>query len=93
MTPRAALKLQDSPGTAREEAGELLEGAYRQVLSALGMLGYPVTTDGNFTETAARAARAMLEMVHPVDEIEDELREMLGCTFAARFAAPGARLL
>lgn len=58
---------------------------YRDVVAALGMLGYPVTSDDNYAETAARAARAMLELVHPVDEIEREVAELLGRTFPATY--------
>jgi GTP cyclohydrolase IA len=64
---------------------QLLEGCYRQLLGALDAMGYPVHTDDNFTETADRAARAMLALVRPVAEIEDELGAMLARTFPARF--------
>ena len=62
-----------------------LEEAYDQVLDTLGDLGYPVTTDENFSETAARAAKAMLELVRPVAEIETEVSEILTRTFPARY--------
>ncbi|MEO8845038.1 MAG: GTP cyclohydrolase I [Kofleriaceae bacterium] len=71
--------------TVRAKAGTLLEGAYEQIVSALGMLGYPVTSDDNYADTAGRAARAMLELVHPVDEIETEVRDMLARTFPATY--------
>jgi GTP cyclohydrolase I len=62
-----------------------LEGAYGRVIGALGALGYPVTSDDNYTDTAARAARAMLELVRPVDEIEREIADMVERTFPARY--------
>lgn len=62
-----------------------LEGAYTTVLSALGTMGYPTSTDDNYAETAARAARAMLELVKPVAEIEDELTTLLTRTFPAKY--------
>ena len=62
-----------------------LEEAYDQVLDTLGDLGYPVTTDENFSETAARAAKAMLELVRPVAEIDREVGEILTRTFPARY--------
>jgi GTP cyclohydrolase I len=69
----------------RAEAGRLLEDAYKQVLTAFGLIGYPVTTDENYTGTAERAAKAMLELVHPVSEVEDEITAMLEKTFPARY--------
>jgi GTP cyclohydrolase I len=69
----------------RGEAAARLESAYEQVLTALGTLGYPIATDDNFAETAGRAARAVLELVRPVGEIEDELKAMLERTFPARY--------
>lgn len=71
--------------TARADAGAKLTTAYGQIVSALGILGYPVTSDANYTETAARAARAMLELVRPVDEIEDEVSAMIERTFPASY--------
>jgi GTP cyclohydrolase I len=62
-----------------------LEEAYDQVLDTLGDLGYPVATDENFSETAARAAKAMLELVRPVAEIDHEVGEILTRTFPARY--------
>jgi GTP cyclohydrolase I len=70
--------------SADVDVEQVLEDAYGQVLGALGSIGYPVTDD-NFSETAGRAARAMLELVRPVDEIESEVAEMLGRTFPARY--------
>jgi GTP cyclohydrolase IA len=64
--------------------GLLLEG-YRKILEAFGKMGYPVKTDDNFTETAARAAKAALEMVRPVAAIEAEVEAMMSRTFSARY--------
>ncbi len=66
-------------------AQTVLTDAYGQIVSALGLLGYPVTSDVNYAETAARAAKAMLELVHPVDDIDAEVREMLERTFPATY--------
>ncbi|HVK86911.1 MAG TPA: GTP cyclohydrolase I [Kofleriaceae bacterium] len=55
------------------------------MIGALGTLGYPVTSDDNYTDSAGRAARAMLELVRPVAEIEREVAQMLGRTFPARY--------
>jgi len=67
------------------EPVEALEQAYGQVLDTLGTLGYRVDTDENFSETAARAAKAMLELVRPVAEIDREVGELLARTFPARY--------
>jgi GTP cyclohydrolase I len=64
---------------------ELLASAYRQILEAIEAMGYPVRTDDNFTETAARAARAMTELVRPPSEIQTEVDDMLSRTFQARY--------
>src|SRR3954462_4754246 len=71
--------------TVRHEAAVLLEESYGKILQALGMIGYPTATDDNFAETARRAAKATLEMVRPVAEIEDEVDQMLARTFSARY--------
>jgi GTP cyclohydrolase I len=74
-----------SPEDQRREAARVLEQSYEQILGVFGSIGYPVATDDNFAETAARAAKAMLDLVKPVDEIEDELEDMLERTFPARY--------
>ncbi len=68
-----------------DEVPRLLTGAYQQVLAALDLMGYPVTSDHNFAETAGRAARACLELMRPVAVIEAELTDMLERTFPARY--------
>jgi GTP cyclohydrolase IA len=67
------------------QAAHLLESAYRQIIEAIGLLGYNVDTDDNFAETSARAAKAMLEMVMPVAEVKDTIEQMLARTFSARY--------
>jgi GTP cyclohydrolase IA len=69
----------------QEDPRARLEAAYGEVLETLGTLGYPVGTDENFSETAARAAKAMLELVRPVAEIDHEVGELLSRTFPARY--------
>lgn len=63
----------------------LLEEAYRKILEAYKLMGYPVGTDDNFAETTERAASAMQEMVRPIAQIEDEVAQMLARTFSARY--------
>jgi GTP cyclohydrolase I len=63
----------------------LLDEAYAKILEALGAMGYPVTSDDNFTDTAARAAKAMLELVRPPSEIQVEVDALIARTFTARY--------
>jgi len=68
-----------------EKVHALLEEGYGKVLEAFGLMGYPVATDDNFTETAARAARAAAEMVRPVEAIRAEVEAMMSRTFSAKY--------
>ena len=68
-----------------EAAAVKLKAAYEQILEAFDDLGYPVKTDANFAETASRAAKAMIEMVKPTDEIKSKIDEMLSRTFPAQY--------
>ncbi|MDB4966062.1 MAG: cyclohydrolase [Myxococcales bacterium] len=69
----------------REAAAKKLLTAYELILEALDDLGYPVKTDYNFTDTAARAAKAMIELVRPTDEIKTQIDDMLSRTFPAQY--------
>jgi GTP cyclohydrolase IA len=69
----------------REAAAKHLEEAYGRILEAIDELGYPVKTDANFAETAARAARAMVELIKPTDEIKEQIDTMLSRTFPAHY--------
>jgi GTP cyclohydrolase I len=71
--------------TKSTEAAFKLEAAYANILETLGDLGYPVDSDDNFTDTSARAARAMLELIRPTDEIRAEVDQMLARTFPASY--------
>lgn len=68
-----------------ERSYALLKRGYEQILEAFSLMGYPTQTDDNFRETAARAAKAALEMVHPTSEIESELNDLVAKTFPARY--------
>jgi GTP cyclohydrolase I len=69
----------------KTKAAVLLEEGYRKILDALELMGYPVSTDDNFTETSGRAARAMIELIKPTGELRDEIDQMLARTFSARY--------
>jgi GTP cyclohydrolase I len=76
----------DNGKPANPDAAYLaLEKAYSQIIDAIGLMGYPVRTDENFTETAARAARAMREIVRSPSDIQGEIDKMLARTFPARY--------
>jgi GTP cyclohydrolase I len=82
------LALVDLPGSASDDAavaGERLERAYREIVGVLGVLGHDVDADEPDGATAGRAARAMLELVRPATEIENELRGLLARTFATTY--------
>lgn len=70
---------------SRSQAALLLEEAYQKILEAVGLLGYDVRSDDNFTETSGRAAKALLEMIKPVDDLRAEVDQMLARTFSARY--------
>jgi len=69
----------------REAASQKLLAGYQLILEAIDDLGYPVKTDYNFTDTAARAAKAMVELIRPTDEIKQQIDEMLSRTFPAQY--------
>ena len=71
--------------TKREAAALKLEAAYNQILEAFDDLGYPVHTDANFTDTAVRAAKAMVELVKPTEEIKTQIDDMLSRVFPAQY--------
>jgi GTP cyclohydrolase IA len=71
--------------TKSTDAAFKLEAAYANILETLGDLGYPVDSDDNFAETSARAAKAMLELIRPPDEIRSEVDQMLARTFSASY--------
>jgi len=70
-------------GSVRSPA-RLLDDAYALIVEALGRMGYD-TTDDNFRETGPRAARALLELVRPVPEIDAAVDELVARSFAARY--------
>jgi GTP cyclohydrolase I len=70
---------------SKESASAKLQTAYALILEAIDDLGYPVKTDFNFAETAQRAAKAMIELVRPTDDIKAQIDEMLNRTFPAHY--------
>jgi GTP cyclohydrolase I len=62
----------------------LFTEGYTKILEGIGQLGYD-TGDENFTDTAARAAKAMHELVHDQRQVEFSINALLGKTFPAKY--------
>lgn len=70
---------------ANETAHTLLLNAYQMILQAYELMGYKISDDDNFTDTAERAAKAAQELVRPVSEVNAELDDLVSKTFPARY--------
>lgn len=70
---------------SNETAHSLLLNAYKMILQAYELMGYKISEDDNFTDTAERAAKAAQELVRPVSEVHAELDDLVGKTFPARY--------
>ena len=70
---------------SNESAHTLLLNAYQMILQAYELMGYNISGDANFQETAERAAKAAQELVRPVAEVNAELDDLVGKTFPARY--------
>jgi GTP cyclohydrolase I len=68
-----------------DRAKALFVEGYEKILAGLGELGYDVTGDENYRETAARAAKAFLELTSGTDAVANEMDALLGKTFPARY--------
>ena len=63
---------------------EKIHRAYGLILDAFAEMGYP-THDDNFRETGPRAARALMELVRPVGDIEHAVAELIARSFPATY--------
>ena len=72
------------PKNTTGPAAEQIFRAYEMILDGLRLMGYP-TDDDNFRETAPRAAKALLELVLPVGEIERAVDDLVGRSFGAKY--------
>jgi GTP cyclohydrolase I len=66
------------------EALALFKEGYDKIIQGLGKLGYD-TTDENFAETAARAAKGFHELVHDGTQVKREIEALLAKTFPAKY--------
>ncbi len=69
----------------KEKAQALFIEGYQKILAGLNQLGYDTTGDENFTETAARAAKGLGELILCSDEVNAEVAKMLSRTFPAKY--------
>jgi GTP cyclohydrolase I len=68
-----------------DKAQELFKQGFQKLIEGLGELGYPVKTDENFRETAARAARGFAELNLCSVKVGEEVGAMLAKTFPAKY--------
>ena len=66
------------------QALSLFTEGFQKILEGIGRLGFD-TTDANFAETAARAAKGLHELVHDQKQVERSVSELLGKTFPAKY--------
>jgi GTP cyclohydrolase I len=69
----------------RDKAAAHFLAGYQSILAGLDELGYQTGTDPNFAETAARAARALTELIADRDGARAEVAQMMTRTFPARY--------
>jgi len=69
----------------RDKAVAHFIAGYKSILAGLDELGYQTGVDPNFTETAARAAKALTELIVDRDAARAEVAQMMTRTFPARY--------
>jgi GTP cyclohydrolase I len=69
----------------KQRALELFTEGYQRILAGLDELGYQTASDGNFTDTAPRAARALTELIADRESARAEVVQMMTRTFPARY--------
>jgi GTP cyclohydrolase I len=62
----------------------LFTEGYTKILEGIGRLGYE-TTDENFAETAARAAKGLHELIHDQKRVKQEVGALIAKTFPAKY--------
>ena len=62
----------------------LFTEGYTKILEGIAQLGYDVK-DENFSETAARAAKALHELIHDQEQVQFQVNAALGKTFPAKY--------
>jgi GTP cyclohydrolase I len=62
----------------------LFTEGYKKILEGIAQLGFD-TTDENFADTAARAAKGLHELVHDQRQVEFDVNALLGKTFPAKY--------
>ena len=67
-----------------KKALALFTDGYRKIIEGLTQLGYD-TSDENFAETAARAAKGLHELIHDQKQVQVEIKALLAKTFPAKY--------
>ena len=62
----------------------LFTEGFQKILEGIGQLGFD-TSDPNFADTAARAAKGFHELVHDQRQVEFSINALLGKTFPAKY--------
>src|SRR5262249_53390884 len=62
----------------------LFTEGFTKIIEGIRRLGYD-TKDENFTETAARAAKALHELIHDQNQVDFQVNALLGKTFPAKY--------
>jgi len=65
-------------------AAEKIYSGFALILDGLQQMGYPVG-DENFNETGPRAAKALMELVRPVSEIDQAVTDLVEHSFTAAY--------
>jgi GTP cyclohydrolase I len=67
-----------------DDRTKTVERAFTDILETFGAMGYPIHDD-NFRDTAPRAARALMELVLPVPEIDQAVEDLVARCFTAKY--------
>lgn len=62
----------------------LFTEGYTKILEGIGLLGYD-TKDANFSDTAARAAKGLHELIHDQKQVQFQVSALLGKMFPAKY--------
>ena len=89
-TSEKSIKKTTAPGRLRHTeqpergAAEKIYKGFDLILDGLEQMGYPVA-DENFRETGPRAAKALMELVRPMPEIEQAVTDLVEHSFPAAY--------
>ena len=67
------------------QALALFTEGFQKILQGIGRLGFD-TTDANFADTAARAAKGFHELIHDQRQVDSAVSDLLAKTFPAKYS-------